>query len=276
MSEFWLGGSTTYIEAANAIGVKIKHSDYDLALIGGTATYHLVLKTLKSNNFKILKNRPYFLKFNKAFQIVAEKDKFILDIAIVRDICYLGHFNWESIFWHYPSGEIRDPYNAIQSFKEKKLKHIIPADGENPFIFASRLINLCSRFQINIFDDEGLRDFSYDLSKNIASWRATDVFNDIYAKEHAYFNILKAVAISEDKLFFIESLKKVRLLGAIFPELEDFDLIKRKNDIEKISSLRELVLLFKEEVSTNKSKTESFNKKLKLISGRLKDYERLK
>lgn len=144
LSDFWLGGSTTYRDIAVDMGFNFKHNDYDLAIIGSFKKLNNTIRLLKENNFTITKKRPYYLKFNKAFQIMAMKGDIILDIAIVKYISHLGHFNWESIFWHFPSGLIYDPYNGLDALKEKKLLPIILATEENPFILASRFAKLCA------------------------------------------------------------------------------------------------------------------------------------
>jgi len=274
LPEFWLGGSATYAQIANKIGVKVKHNDYDLAIIGSSNEYSRTLKCLKAHNFKIIKNRPYFLKFNKAFQVIAAKEDLILDVAIAKNISHLGHFNWESIFWHYPSGKIHNPYNAISDLKKKRLRPIISINEENPFILASRFINLCSHFRIDFLKDRNLREFSESLSKKIVSWNVKDYFNNIYAKEHAYFNILKNIYTSASPIVFIGDLRASGLFGVIFPELNDFNISELKKNIKNISNLSQLVRFFTNNLRNNDKKSKSFNKKIKLIKTRLEDYEK--
>src|SRR3989344_8336474 len=159
LSDFWLGGSTTYRDIAVDMGFDFKHNDYDLAVIGSFKKLNDTIKILQENNFTITKKRPYYLKFNKAFQIMATKGDIILDIAIVKNITHLGHFNWESIFWHFPSGEIYDPYNAQKSIKQKKLVPVISSKEENPLILTSRFVKICARFNIDFCKDKRLYKF---------------------------------------------------------------------------------------------------------------------
>ena len=108
INKFWLGGSVPYLNEAKKIGVKFNIKDYDLAIIGGEKEFKNTKEILKKNNFEIIQARPYFLKFKKIFQIVAKKKGIILDIAILEKLDYLGHFNWESIFWEFPAGILYD------------------------------------------------------------------------------------------------------------------------------------------------------------------------
>ena len=121
LKEFWLGGSHTYLRVAREIGVMFRPADYDLAIKGSTKIYELTKQNLKANNFEIIKSRPYYLKFNKAFQIVAKKGLMNLDIAVVNNLHYLAHFDIESIFWHFPSGKLYDHYNSLDVIKQRKI-----------------------------------------------------------------------------------------------------------------------------------------------------------
>jgi hypothetical protein len=73
LKEFWLGGSFTYLRPAKDIGVIFRPTDYDLAIKGDMRVYEVTKQNLKGNSFDIVKSRPYYLKFKKAFQIVARK-----------------------------------------------------------------------------------------------------------------------------------------------------------------------------------------------------------
>ena len=158
--EFWLGGSATYRKAAKKFGVNFKLDDYDLAIEIKTEKPKNVLKKLMARGFKIIKNRPYYLKFQKAYQIIASKNLMRLDIALVQHLLDLAHFNWESIFWHYPSGQIYDPYDALIAIKKKELIPLVYPHQENPFILTARFLKMCARFNIDFWHNAELRQFA--------------------------------------------------------------------------------------------------------------------
>ncbi len=269
LTGFWLGGSITYKEVAKSLGVNFKINDYDLAIIGGERKFKSVLRTLGANSFSIIRKGPYYLKLNKAFQIVTVRKPIHLDIAIVKDIKYLGHFNWESIFWHFPSGKIYDPYDSINALKKKELMPVISVDGENPFILASRLLNLCARFNIDFRKNKKLFLFSKSLSKRIKSWEHKECFHIVYAKEHSYFNIFKAIVKSADVRSFITKIKKTGLLEAIFPELSNITIDKFDEELEGCKGVKDITGLFEKMLIDKPKQLESFKSKVKLIAHRL-------
>lgn len=270
LTEFWLGGSITYRDAARTLGVDFETEDYDLAIIDGEDKFRSVLKTLRSNNFSIVREEPYYLKFNKIFQIIASKKLIRLDIAIVKDINYLGHFNWESIFWHFPSGRIYDPYNSIEALKKKKLIPVISVDGENPFILASRFLNLCARFNIDFCKNKKLFSFSRSLSEKIKSWKHEGYFHNIYAREHSYFNIFRAMIKSVNPPLFIQKMRKAGLLGAIFPELNELIIPASLNKkLKDCQSVKEVIYLIEQILSAKPKKLNNFQDRIKIINKRL-------
>lgn len=271
LSDFWLGGSTTYRDIAVDMGFDFKHNDYDLAVIGSFKKLNDTIKILKENNFTITKKRSYYLKFNKAFQIMAMKGDIILDIAIVKDISHLGHFNWESIFWHFPSGEIYDPYNGLDALKEKKLLPIILATEENPFILASRFAKLCAYFEVDFIKNKQLFHFAKNLSMEITRWNAKDFFHGKYAKGHGYFNMLGAILMAPKRLQFIYDLKEAELFEAMFPEISKSvsfksDTVKK---IEKAKNVQDIVFALESTLEESPKMLKKFKKRLEIISDRL-------
>lgn len=271
LSDFWLGGSTTYRDIAFDMGFDFKHNDYDLAVIGSFKKLNDTIKILKENNFIITKKRPYYLKFNKAFQIMAVKGNIILDIAIVKDISHLGHFNWESIFWHFPSGEIYDPYSGLDSLKKKKLLPVILATEENPFILASRFAKLCAYFKVDFIKNKQLFHFAKSLSMEITRWNAKDFFHGKYAKGHGYFNMLGAILVAPKRLKFVYDLREAELLEAMFPEISKnisfkSDTIKK---IEKAKSVQDIVFALESTLEESPKMLKRFKKRLEIISDRL-------
>lgn len=270
LTEFWLGGSMTYMDTAKILGVYFETNDYDLAIIGGEKKFRSVLKTLRSNNFSIVRKEPYYLKFNKIFQIIAVKKPIHLDIAIVKNINYLGHFNWESIFWHFPSGQIYDPYNSIEALKKKKLIPVISVEEENPFILASRFLNLCARFNIDFCKNKKLFSFSKLLSEKIKSWKHESYFHNVYAKEHSYFNIFRAMIKSTNPRLFIQKMRKAGLLEAIFPELNELIIPPSLNkELKSCQSVKEMIHLIEQILSANPKKLSNFQDRIKIINKRL-------
>lgn len=270
LTEFWLGGSITYKEVAKRLGVNFSTNDYDLAVIGDEKQFRSVLKILKYNDFFIMRKRPYYLKFNKVFQVIAVKKQVHLDIAIVKDINYLGHFNWESIFWHFPSGRIYDPYSSIEALKKKKLIPVISIEEENPFILASRFLNLCARFNIDFCKNKKLFSFSRALSKRIKSWKHKNYFHNVYAREHSYFNIFMAIIRSANPQLFIQKMRRAGLLKAIFPELNELiipSILNRK--LKDCQSVKEVIHLIEQILSAKPKKLSNFQNRIKIINERL-------
>jgi hypothetical protein len=270
LTEFWLGGSITYRDAAKILGVDFETNDYDLAIIGGEDKFRSILKTLQSNNFSIIREEPYYLKFNKIFQIIAAKELIHLDIAIVKNINYLGHFNWESIFWHFPSGQIYDPYNSIEALKRKKLIPVISVEGENPFILASRFLNLCARFNIDFCKNKKLFSFSRSLSEKIKSWEHKSYFHNVYAREHSHFNIFRAMIKATNPRLFIQKMRKAGLLKVIFPELNELIIPAGLNkELKGCQSVKEVINLIEQILSAKPKKLNNFRDRIKIIKKRL-------
>lgn len=271
LSDFWLGGSTTYRDIAVDMGFDFKHNDYDLAVMGSFKKLNDTIKLLKEKNFTITKKRPYYLKLNKAFQIMAMKGDVVLDIAIVKDISHLGHFNWESIFWHFPSGKIYDPYNGLDALKEKKLLPIILVTEENPFILASRFAKLCACFEVDFIKNKQLFYFAENLSKEITKWDGENFFHGEYAKGHGYFNMLQAILMAPKRIQFISDLRKTELLEAMFPEISKD--ISLKSDtvkkIEKAKNVRGIVIALESILKESPKMLKKFKKRLEIISDRL-------
>ncbi len=277
LKEFWLGGSATYHKAAKDIGISFNYDDYDLAVKGGEKEYISLIKKLKEHQFRIVKNRTYYLKFRKVFQIIAEKDLMHLDIAIVNDLSDLGHFNFESIFWHFPSGETYDPYNALKDIRQKKLNLIISPKNENPFILTSRFVKLCARFDIDFTKNKKLLLLSYELASLMKKWKSEDSFHGKYAKEHAYFGIVQAILRSRNRKKFIRILNKSKILNAIFPEIsEKLETSNNLSGIEDAKSPGEVIRCLQKFIINDEKKFYSLNKKIISISNRLEKEDKEK
>ncbi len=270
--EFWLGGSITYHKAAKDIGIIFDCKDYDLAIKGDEKEYNATKQILKKYGFQIVKDRPYYLKFKKAYQIIAKRGLIHLDIAIVNELSYLGHFNWECIFWHFPSGELYDPYNALNAIKQKRLIPIISPEEENPLILTSRFAKLCARFDIDFCKDKKLCAFAKSLTKLIRKWNTIDSFHGIYAREHAYFGMLQAILRAKERKIFIERLQKSGILNAMFPEISQK--LKTSNKvikgIETATTPEEIVKYLRCFLKDDKKELQHLDKRLALISNRLR------
>ena len=271
IEEFWLGGSNTYHQTAKNMKIIFNCEDYDLAIKGNKKEYILIKQKLKEHGFKIIKSGSYYLKLKKVFQIVSEKKSMRLDIAIINNLSYLGHFNFEFIFWHFPSGEVYDPYNAIKAIRQKELVPIISPRNENPFILTSRFVKLCARFDIDFINNEYLYSFAKKLANAIKKWNATDLFHGKYAKEHAYFGMIQSILRSKERKAFIEKLQKSGILDAMFPEISkkleiSSDLII---GVETAKNPKELVECLQQFLKGDKNELSLLNKRFKLISNRL-------
>lgn len=270
IKKFWLGGSVPYFNEAKKIGVNFDIKDYDLAILGGEKEFIKYKKILKENGFKIIKERPYYLKFKKIFQIIAKKENLNLDIAILKNLDYLGHFNWECIFWEFPSKKIYDPYNSLKTISKKELKIVISLKEENPLILTSRFLKICARFNLNFNNDKRLNLLSKNLAKQVKQWDSNDPFQGKYAKEHSYYGLFESIRRSENKIKFIKNLKKTGILSAFFPEMKRRIFLKKiKLKNTSLEKIQEIVSLFREEF-IEKEKLPEFDNKINLISKRMK------
>lgn len=269
IKKFWLGGSIPYFNEAKKIGVNFEINDYDLAILGGESEFKKYKKILKKKGFEIIKERPYYLKFNKIFQIIAKKKGLNLDIAILKKLDYLGHFNWECIFWEFPSKKIYDPHNSLKTISKRELKMIISPKEENPFILTSRFLKICARFNLNFYNDKKLNLLSKNLAKHVKKWDSNDSFQGKYAKEHSYYGLLESIRRSKNKIEFIKNLDQTGILRAFFPEIKRrifWEKIKLKNN--SLEEIQKIIYLFREEL-IEKEKLSGFDKKIKLISKRI-------
>lgn len=271
LSDFWLIGSTTYRKTAVEMGYKFRQNDYDVVVIGDCKKINEVVEILKVKNFTIIKNRPYYLKFKKTFQIMVEKGNLLLDIAVVKNISYLGHFNWESLFWHFPTGRIHDKYNAQGALKIRKLVPIVSVNGENPLILASRFVKICARFGVNFVDNRRLLRFARRLSTKVSKWDSSSPFHGRYAEGYGYFYTLKAIINSTQRLQFISDLKKTGLFQAMFPEVIEEFLHKTNiaKKIEEVRSVKNLVLIFEHSLKDSPANLRALKKRFKVILNRL-------
>lgn len=271
-NEFWLGGSATYQEAAGQTGVSFLLDDYDLAFEAGGETSTSVLRKLKSKGFSVSKKRCYYLKFKKAYQIVAFKNSTCLDIAFVERLSDLGHFNWESIFWHYPSGMLFDPYKALDTFRNKQLRPIILPNEENPFILTARFLKLCARFKLDFSNDVVLANFAKELAANLRSWNSNDEFHGKYAREHGYYGVLKGVLRAENRSQFLTNMAKSHILQAMFPEINDTALCKiiSSKKLQQASKVSDLTCLLENSLGELPLAHESLRKSFDIISERIR------
>ncbi|MDP6642313.1 MAG: hypothetical protein QGF74_02970 [Candidatus Nanoarchaeia archaeon] len=271
LEEFWLGGSVVYNKIAKDMGVTFDYKDYDLAVKGGEKEYSSVKQKLKEHRFRIIKSHPYYLKFKKVFQIIAEKKSIHLDIVVLDELYYWGHFNFEYIFWHFPSTDVYDPYNALDAIKQKNLIPIISPRNENPFILTSRFVKLCARFNIDFINNKKLCSFAKSLARLIKEWNNKDPFHGKYAKEHAYFGMLQAILRSKKRKLFIERLQKSGILNAMFPEISKK--LKTSNSIikgiETAKSPEDVVRILRHLLKDDRKELQHFNKRLISISNRL-------
>jgi len=269
IKKFWLGGSIPYFNEAKKSGVNFEINDYDLAILGGKSEFREYKKILKKNGFEITKARPYYLKFKKTYQIVAKKKNLNLDIAILKRLEYMGHFNWECIFWEFPSKKIYDPYNSLKTISKRELKMIISSKEENPLILTSRFLKICARFNLDFYNNKRLNLLSKNLAKQVKKWNSNDPFQGKYAKEHSYYNLFESIRRSANKIEFIKNLQGSEILRAFFPELKRkifWEKIKLNTSLKKI---QEIISLFREEL-IEKEKLPEFDNKINLISKRLK------
>lgn len=271
--DFWLGGSVVYYDVARRIGIRFSLHDYDLAIVG-SGDHDTVARTraaLLAQRFKIERDKPYYLKFQKVRQIIASKGSFVVDIAIVNKLSDLGHFDWESIFWHYPSATIHDPYGALKTMVKRKLRPVVQPNDENPFLLVARFLKLCARFNISFDEDKILLRFSKKLASYIRVWRSTGQFHDAYARGHGYTGFFQAILRAKDKKVFITRLHKIGILGALFPELDRAALLKDSTmrEIKRSKTVGELATQLEKVVRVSRPlELPSFRKKIRLIQWR--------
>lgn len=269
--EFWLGGSATYRKAAKRLGVSFKLDDYDLAIEVKIEKPKNALKKLTARGFEIIKNRPYYLKFKKGYQIIVSKNLMRLDIAFVQRLSDLAHFNWESIFWHYPSGRIYDPCGALTTIKEKELIPLIHPHQENPFILAARFLKLCARFNVDFWHDVKLKQFAKQLSHSLESWSSKDAFHGKYAREHGYFGFFQAILRSTDRPLLLNNVARSGILHAMFPEINHITIsrILASKGLFEAKSVGDLIMAIEENFSGPPKFLNSVRGRFKLLAERI-------
>jgi hypothetical protein len=270
LKKFWLGGSIPYFNEAKKIGIRFEVNDYDLAILGGKREFEYCKKTLRRKGFEIIKARPYYLKFKKIHQIMAKKKNFLLDIAVLEKLDYLGHFNWECIFWEFPSKKIYDPYNSLKTISKRELRMVISPKEENPLILTSRFLKICARFNLNLHNDKRLNLLAKNLAKLVKKWDSKDYFHGEYAREHSYYGLFESIRRANNKREFIKQLEITGILKAFFPEIKK-EIVWEKFELKNnsLKQIQDIVSFFRQNL-VEETKSLEFDKKINLISKRLK------
>ncbi|HMO02602.1 MAG TPA: hypothetical protein PKD37_03715 [Oligoflexia bacterium] len=270
LNEFWLTGSTTYRGTAQKIGIQFPRSDYDLVIKGDRLVYQQCLKSLKDLGFQILYDRPFYCKFNLVHQLVMIRAECKFDIAIVPDFDFkvFGHFNFECIFWHFPSGSILDPFNGLDFMLKRRLIPIIRSNQENPYLFIGRLTKLCSRFQIDVNQDKVLSKLARELAEIVHIWSPPNEFHSKYARESCIGSIARSILGASDRCAFIDQFNRVGILNAVFNGINPEDLsCERINSAETIG---DILSTFESSISNPKARHE-FRARVQLPKKKLRE-----
>ena len=246
LTEFWLHGSLTYKKIVKDLGINFEVKDFDLVLNVKNQKPEKITKLLTNKGFEIIESCPFYVKFEKVHNLVASKGSMTLDIAFVKNLSILGHFNWESIFWHFPSGKIYDPYNGINDLKTGKLILIDSLDDENPLMLMSRFVKLSARFNLDFCEDKKLFQLVMGIKKRIQKWNSDHFFHGTFAKEYYRLSVLEAILRAKNREKFLLMLQKTKIIYSAFPEInEDFLKPNLLLKINKAKGIKDLDFMLK-------------------------------
>lgn len=220
VKEFILfGGAATDL----LISPSAEFRDFDIG-IRGRKKYIInqCKKHLKLYGFQILgKDRSYFINMNEPVTMIFAKNNYwLLDINFMNNLWNVGQFDIESIFFRYPELDYIDRYNAIEAFKKKIIHPINGLYKENPILLINRIIDLCSKYNINMSRNPIHRDYIDILKKRISNWNTLDEFHGKIARISFYSKILKAINQSKQREIFIRDLVNTGILAELIPELQ--------------------------------------------------------
>lgn len=200
-----------------------KIHDLDIGIKGRKKDFiNQCKKHLRLCGFQILgKDRPYFINMNEPVTTVfAKNNRWLLDINFMDNPWSVGQFDIETLFFRYPELDYIDRYDAIENLEKKTIHPINGLYKENPILLINRIVDLCSKYNINMSKNSIHRDYINILKKRISNWNTPDEFHGKMAKISFYSKILKAIKQAKRREVFIKDLVATGILMELMPELQ--------------------------------------------------------
>lgn len=210
--------------------------DLDIAIVSDRGNIERYRKNLRQSGYEILeRNREYYLNVIDPVTIVfAKSEKWTLDIAFLegpleRKInltppspyhTSMDKFDIDSVFWRYPQLDIVDLYDAFNALKGRTMRPIYSLYEENPYLLINRLINMCSKYQMDICDNPVHNESFKILTERIAQWKHPGIFHGKLVKIAHYSTVLKAITRAQNRERFIADIARSRILQYTMPELQ--------------------------------------------------------
>jgi hypothetical protein len=256
---------------------KINYRDIDINIKGlNKKKINECKKHLTRNGYKIIQEpRKYIIYKNKrAILMQANKDNLKLDLAFLKNPESVGHYNIDTLCLKYPSFELIDNHKSLEGVKTKNIQLIINKNNEDPFILFSRLIYLCSKYNISL-SSKKTKSIINEINYNISKGKNTKEYRSLIS------SIFRTISYSKHKSKLVKQIFRSKILIKIFPELNNsLEVISQSKillkKLEKIDSVEYLILFFGRNLIENDIK--SFAKIIYSLKKRVwdnKDYEKI-
>lgn len=199
-----------------------KFNDLDIAVEKKSKREVDNLKTrLIKKGFEIVVPlREYIVQKNKkVYLMYAKNQEVFLDICFLDDFnLALGLFNLDNLYCRYPELDFVNNFDTINGIIKKTIIPIKDLQSENPYLLLSRLIYLCSKY--NIYPTE-----RYD-NKKIFLKIKNEIDSEKYSKTSDQFvscldSILKSIVRSNNKQKFVKNIIEFGVIKKAMPKLHN-------------------------------------------------------
>lgn len=213
------------------------YSDIDLATRGKEEERILAInKRFLEKGFDVIQPRRLYQIQNGSIDVIlvyAKDENTFFDVCFMDDLSLIGLFDLESSFWQYPEKIYVDQHNALEALASKCIRPIRSFDSENPLLWLSRFVCLCSKYNIQMTNNPIHVPIINAIYLELSNY-ANSIDSSQYSS--ALSSVINAILQANDRRIFSDQLIETELISKLFPQLNVFlkeidnvTLIKIKN-----------------------------------------------
>lgn len=243
------------------------YSDIDLATQGKQEEKISALnKRFQEKGFDVPQPRRRYQICNSAVEVIlvyAQNRTNFFDVCFMDDVSLIGLFDLESSYWQYPEKNHIDKYNAFEALMSKTIRPIRSFDSENPLLWLSRFVRLCSKYDIPMTSNPAHFPTIESIHSGLVSSGFTHDSHQYYS---AIASIFKSILQASNRRLFTNELIEAGFIDKLLPELETF--LKDINDetLNRVNDKSDLYCIIKDGLNSDNGKV--FEEKLQGLSHR--------
>jgi hypothetical protein len=243
------------------------YHDIDLATQGKNEEHITELnERFVTKGFDILESRrPYHIRNGlvEVILVYAKNDKDFFDVCFMDDLSMVGLFDIESSYWRFPERDYVDQHNAVEALEAKCIRPIRSFQEENPLLWLSRFVRLCSKYDIPM---TGIPAHLQTIESIRTGLDYTPFSYDSPQYHSAVSSIMKSIVGASNRQLLVTQLVETGFIEKLMPELEACLKDLREEELDMVRDREDLSCVIKRVLDPDKRKV--FEKRLQSLNYR--------